>query len=264
MSTSRWALIHLRRLGLALVLAGTATAVVVFPAGTRASAVGDFGTDTCLEGYVWRESVPADHVCVTAETRAQVQADNAAATERHLAGSDTCVAGYVWREAMATGEADYETAVANAYASGQDPTVVVQAHLDASAVGDHVCVTPDVRAQTAADNDINTWRSRVLLMTGSLIPYTSPAVLQGSGFNTGTVYLEIVRHSDGSVLWQADVAASPADRPSFATEGSGFAVTIPFNECSSSPDGAVTNADLVAYDYTAGAWRVHESALQLC
>lgn len=80
--------------------------------------------DTCLPGYVWREAVPGDHVCVTPAVRAQAADDNAHAAERvdpenHAFGPDTCRQGYVWREAVP---------------------------------GDHVCVTPAVREQTALDN----------------------------------------------------------------------------------------------------------------
>jgi hypothetical protein len=77
-------------------------------------------SDTCQQGYVWREACPGDHVCVTPETRAQVAADNAAAASRRVsANSDRCVEGYVWR--------------------GAQPE-------------DHVCVTPETRKQTEEDN----------------------------------------------------------------------------------------------------------------
>jgi hypothetical protein len=39
---------------------------------TKALAIGDFGPDTCMEGFVWREACgPADRVCVPprAETK---------------------------------------------------------------------------------------------------------------------------------------------------------------------------------------------------
>ena len=39
-------------------------------------------TDTCVQGYVWREAVPGDHVCVTPETRAQAAQDNSLAASR--------------------------------------------------------------------------------------------------------------------------------------------------------------------------------------
>ena len=82
------------------------------------------GRDTCLQGYVWREAFPDDHVCVTGATRAQATYDNSQADARREPGGgpfgpDTCRQGYVWREARPD---------------------------------DHVCVTGATRAQAAYDN----------------------------------------------------------------------------------------------------------------
>jgi hypothetical protein len=94
--------------------------------GTEVGLTGAGASDpgTCLEGYVWREAVAGDHVCVTPETRDQTAEDNRLAESRRSPtggdfGPDTCLEGYVWREAVA---------------------------------GDHVCVTPETRDQTAEDN----------------------------------------------------------------------------------------------------------------
>ena len=38
--------------------------------------------DTCIQGFVWREVVPVDHVCVTPETRQQIVEDNRLAESR--------------------------------------------------------------------------------------------------------------------------------------------------------------------------------------
>lgn len=78
----------------------------------------------CRNGFVWREAVEGDHVCVTPGTRAEAADDNAHAGERvsvhnQSYGPDTCKRGYVWREATPD---------------------------------DHVCVTPGTRDQTADDN----------------------------------------------------------------------------------------------------------------
>lgn len=78
--------------------------------------------DRCLQGYVWREARPTDHVCVSGSTRSQAWADNAAAPSRWVSGPfgpHTCIQGYVWREAF---------------------------------LGDDVCVTPANRSLAAADN----------------------------------------------------------------------------------------------------------------
>lgn len=76
-------------------------------------------SDSCKQGFVWREAVPSDHVCITPQMRNQVRADNASAAARRLAGADSCQQGFVWREAVPT---------------------------------DHVCVTPQTRAAVADDN----------------------------------------------------------------------------------------------------------------
>ena len=83
-----------------------------------------FGPDTCIQGFVWREARPADHVCVSVAVREQTRSDNAQAAARRSPtggpyGPDTCLSGFVWREAFP---------------------------------GDHVCVTPQTRAQAAQDN----------------------------------------------------------------------------------------------------------------
>jgi hypothetical protein len=51
-------------------------------ASRRSPSGGAYGPDTCLQGYVWREAVPSDHVCVTPETRTQTAEDNNLASSR--------------------------------------------------------------------------------------------------------------------------------------------------------------------------------------
>ena len=46
-----------------------------------------YGPDTCLQGYVWREAFPGDHVCVIGETRSKAAADNRQANARIARGS---------------------------------------------------------------------------------------------------------------------------------------------------------------------------------
>ncbi|KAF9992602.1 hypothetical protein BGZ79_002876 [Entomortierella chlamydospora] len=106
-----------------------ANGVVIKVTGTgRRTATVSISTDItgrCVQGFVWRQARPSDHVCVTAATRAQAQYDNAHSSERRQGsgpyGPDTCKQGYVWRDAWA---------------------------------GDHVCVTPATRTQTASDNAV--------------------------------------------------------------------------------------------------------------
>ncbi|WP_310446916.1 hypothetical protein [Thiobacillus sp.] len=116
------------------------------------------GSDTCVEGYIWREAYPGDHVCVAPEVRNQTAADNKLAAMRRepqggAYGPDTCKPGFVWREARPE---------------------------------DHVCVLPEVRAQTARDNS--------LAYTRRLMP---PAAANGGG----------PRHAE---VWSA---AKPAASP---------------------------------------------------
>jgi beta-lactam-binding protein with PASTA domain len=102
----------------------TATGVrMVAPEETRSVRI-SISADACKPGFVWREAFEGDHVCVSAETRAQVQRDNGLANERRQPGGgafgpDTCRQGFVWRDARQ---------------------------------GDHVCVPPETRTQAAVDN----------------------------------------------------------------------------------------------------------------
>jgi hypothetical protein len=89
-----------------------------------------YGPETCLEGFVWREAVPVDHVCVTSESRALVAQENATALTRRAQaggpyGPNTCREGFVWREAIN---------------------------------GDVVCVTPERRAAVAEENRLGRGR----------------------------------------------------------------------------------------------------------
>src|SRR5437899_551678 len=66
-----------------------------------------YGPDTCAQGFVWREASPADHVCVTPQTRQATRDENALAASRRepnggAYGPNTCKQGYVWREAYAS------------------------------------------------------------------------------------------------------------------------------------------------------------------
>ena len=49
---------------------------------TAARRAAPYGPDTCLNGYVWREAVASDHVCVTPPRRQQARNDNAQAAAR--------------------------------------------------------------------------------------------------------------------------------------------------------------------------------------
>lgn len=102
------------------------TTVAVSSGFQGALAVGDFGPDTCLDGFVWREACGAsDHACVSPQVREQARLHNSQAASKKQPGGgpfgpDTCKQGFVWREACGP--------------------------------NDHVCVEPAIRRQAAADN----------------------------------------------------------------------------------------------------------------
>jgi hypothetical protein len=102
----------MKRLVVSVVLSGT----VLYAPQASAQA-------KCLQGYVWREAVAKDYVCVTPQTRQQAWNDNARQDARRAGrgpyGYETCKQGYVWREATRN---------------------------------DKVCVTPATRDQTRYDN----------------------------------------------------------------------------------------------------------------
>jgi hypothetical protein len=102
----------------------TCLALMAFLAPVATQAGLPYGPDTCMQGYVWRDAVADDHVCVTPESRAQAASDNAQASARVQPGGgaygpNTCLSGYVWREARAD---------------------------------DLVCVIPETRSRTAEEN----------------------------------------------------------------------------------------------------------------
>jgi hypothetical protein len=79
------------------------------------------GPDTCKSGYVWREAISNDHVCVLPESREQARKDNELRARRvSSSGSETCIQGYVWREVVSS---------------------------------DRMCVTPQVRQRTKVENE---------------------------------------------------------------------------------------------------------------
>lgn len=129
--------------------------------------------DICKSGYVWREALKGDHVCVVPAVRAQAAADNAAAAGRRSAGGgasgpDTCLQGFVWREATAADHVCVPPATRaaaaedNRHAGERVNSVQATPVLDATCKqgfvwreairDDRVCVTPATRSQAADDN----------------------------------------------------------------------------------------------------------------
>ena len=62
-----------------LIVAATFAALPALPAAAQAQ---DYGPNTCLNGFVWREAFPGDAVCVKPQVRSDAKADNAAAASR--------------------------------------------------------------------------------------------------------------------------------------------------------------------------------------
>jgi hypothetical protein len=123
---------------------------VVVPPGVAAAA-----PDTCVQGFVWREASPSDHVCVTPGERSLASQQNSLAAQRKepaggAYGPDTCKQGFVWREAFA---------------------------------GDHVCVPPGERDQAAAQNAAGPQRvaKPAPAPAPKPAPAQAPAPLQGPG-----------------------------------------------------------------------------------
>jgi hypothetical protein len=83
-----------------------------------------YGPDTCKQGFVWREAIQKDHVCVRPDSRNQAANDNRNAASRREPsggryGPATCKQGFVWREVVPS---------------------------------DRVCVTPQIRERTKSEN----------------------------------------------------------------------------------------------------------------
>jgi hypothetical protein len=99
-------------------------ASVIIPTNVLQAQALPYGPDTCKNGYVWREAISSDHVCVTPQTRSATAYENSLARSRvepnsGAFGPNTCRQGYVWRQAFST---------------------------------DAVCVTPASRDRAASDN----------------------------------------------------------------------------------------------------------------
>ncbi|WP_157201212.1 hypothetical protein [Massilia sp. Root351] len=139
--------------------------------GSTSSAL-TFGAPPCRQGYVWREAVADDYVCVPPSTRSQAARDNRQAADRRSPnggpyGPATCKSGYVWREASpsdlvcVTPETRAQTAADNGLAAERRVPAPVNYGRDTCEQGyvwreaianDRVCVTPQTRAQAWADN----------------------------------------------------------------------------------------------------------------
>ncbi|MEV7013608.1 hypothetical protein [Streptosporangium sp. NPDC051022] len=216
------------------VPAGPASASASTSASTSASATGDYGPDTCLQGYVWREARPSDRVCVTSSVRDQTAADNAARASRWTSGeygAHTCVTGYVWREAFS---------------------------------GDDVCVVPQRRSQAAADNAqasarkvlARLWISRYTVpptdngdgtATSTSVDDIPRLQLNGDHYNFGQVRLYI-RYNTGKQVWSGSVNATSHS----GHAGGSFGKKTGAFDCAAA--GKPANGYAQAYDVVSGRW----------
>jgi hypothetical protein len=139
--------------------------------GSTSSAL-TFGAPPCKQGFVWREAVKDDYVCVPPATRSQAAQDNARAAQRRSPtggtyGPATCLPGFVWREAApsdlvcvtpairAQVVQDNRLAAERRVSAPVDygPDTCKQGYVWREAIpNDRVCVTPQTRAQAKSDN----------------------------------------------------------------------------------------------------------------
>lgn len=139
-----------------------------------------FGPDTCAAGFVWREAIPSDHVCVTPDRRSQTAAENASAGQNRdpngAYGSNSCKQGFVWRNAFN---------------------------------GDAVCVVPSSRDEAAADNAAGPSR---VAQPASASSGGGKVVFEVTG--TGSVYTidtdpSTQRHYEVHLPWEQNTTIGP-------------------------------------------------------
>ncbi|MFE4369270.1 hypothetical protein ACFRMN_13755 [Streptomyces sp. NPDC056835] len=120
----------LRRVLAGLIAAVALSTGLVVTGPSAMAADLPYGPYTCAAGFVWREAVPADLVCVTPQIRSQITTENTLGPSRRepnggVYGPDTCKPGFVWRETRPS---------------------------------DRVCVPPASRDQARTDNANAPWR----------------------------------------------------------------------------------------------------------
>jgi len=186
-----------------------------------------YGLDACLEGWVWRQAIPTDHVCVTPEVRTQTAEDNAAAASRVNPnggpyGPDTCKDGYVWREAY---------------------------------TNDHVCVLPATRTEAADDNaqasnrvaSLNLWTTD-WYPGPDTYPYFK---VNGDHFNLGSVQVAIFDYNNNNVVqdWTTVTASS---YPGYV--GGAFGIEFQVNDCAATDPTGTKTGYVIAQDVTSGCY----------
>jgi hypothetical protein len=185
-----------------------------------------YGPDACLEGWVWRQAISSDHVCVTPAVRDQTAQDNGAAASRVNPnggpyGPNTCLNGYVWREAYAN---------------------------------DMVCVLPATRTQAANDNaqagnrvaSLSIWAN-----TWSPGPNMYPYIkVNGDHFNFGSIRVAIF-NSQNQLVQGWNTGTAQAQSP-YVGGAWGWDFTI--NSCADEVPAGTSNGYAIAQDVTSGCY----------
>jgi hypothetical protein len=83
---------------LCLLVAALGLAVAMTAFAARPPQAAAAVPNTCENGFVWREAVGGDLVCVTTQSRSTARAENQAGPGNTLPGSIFCRNGFVWRE----------------------------------------------------------------------------------------------------------------------------------------------------------------------
>jgi hypothetical protein len=204
---------------------GFATVLILTSSSNFVSAT-CYGANACLEGWVWRQAIPTDYVCVTPDVRTQTAQDNAAAASRVNPnggpyGPDTCLNGYVWREAY---------------------------------TNDHVCVLPATRTEAANDNaqaanrvaSLNVWANN-WSPGQDLYPNVK---INGDHFNYGSVQVAIFDSRDNLIQGWTTVTA--AANSGYIGGSWGFDSTVP--DCTPSDPPGTTDGYAIAQDMTSGCY----------
>jgi hypothetical protein len=190
------------------------------------SAATCYGPNACLNGWVWRQAIPTDYVCVTPAIRTQTAQDNAAASSRVSPnggpyGPDTCKDGYVWREAY---------------------------------TNDVVCVLPATRTEAANDNaqaanrvaSLNIWAN-----TWNPGPNTYPYIkINGDYFDFGNVQVAIF--DDEHNLVQGWTTVTAGTNSGYGGGSWGWESTI--NDCSANVPAGTGNGYAIAQDMFSGCY----------
>jgi hypothetical protein len=199
-----------RRAWVACVAAIAATSGLA-GASVPASAAGDHGPLTCLDGYVWRQATPRDRVCVTPAVEAQTARDNALASSRRSAtpgrfGPDLCAPGYLWREAVR---------------------------------GDHVCVTSATWQQVHDDNLTAGARRNALRVKIGRDAATGTYRVHADGINVGVARVAVFAPGKATPARSWPVVA----RPSAKGPGGELTFDTRLRVCATHPNAIVRVRD---------------------